>query len=319
MIRWGIIGAGKIAKRFAQSLAYEEDAVLYAISGRNPEKMKQFQVEHPCQKVYLDHHDLLADPAVDAVYIALPHDMHAAWALEAIQMHKAVLCEKPAVLNADEMKEIITAARRENILFMEAMKSRFEPAYLRTKELLEKNKIGSLLSIKAQISSAFPIEQNPDSYIIKPGVGGALLDTGCYCVNWLNDLCKEELSVKNISAVIKNSIDYYVDASLMFGNVECEVIAGIDRKLEPITEIVGTKGEILVEKPHRPEIIHIQLNGEKEKVEQIPYVHDDFYGQIHHFDTLLKDGRKESDVMSLADSLRNAQIIDMIKKAVEGE
>jgi predicted dehydrogenase len=295
---------------------YEEDAVLYAISGRNPEKLQAFQQEHPCEKIYIGHDNLLKDPMIDAVYIGLPHDMHREWALKAIQAHKAVLCEKPAVLNEREMQEIVDASHQEQVLFMEAMKSRFEPAYIKTKQLLAEDTIGSITSIKAQISSVFPKEKYEQSYITKPVVGGALLDTGCYCVNWVNDLLKEEPVVQNVSCHIVDSVDYFVDASLQFGNVDAEIIAGIDRKMEPLTEIIGTKGKILVEKPHRPDRIHIQRNGEGEIIFDVPYVHDDFYGQVHHFNELFKKGQTESDVMSLSDSLRNAHLLDLIHHAI---
>lgn len=317
MIKWGIIGAGNIAKRFAKSLTYEEDAVLYAISGRNPEKMQAFQAEHPCEKIYIGHENLLADPQVDAVYIALPHDMHLEWALKAIHAHKAVLCEKPAVLNEKEMQQIADAARTEHVLFMEAMKSRFEPAYIKTRELINDNTIGTVVSIKAQISSIFPPERYAETYLTRPVVGGALLDTGCYCVNWLNDLCSEEPVIKNVSSVVKDSVDYFIDATMQFGTVEGEVIAGFDRKLEPMAEIVGTKGRIVVERPHRPDVIHVYQDGKEEQTYELPYIHDDFYGQIHHFNTLIKEGKTESDVMSLNDSLRNAHIMDLIKYTLD--
>ena len=312
MIKWGILGAGNIAKRFAQSLTYEEDAILYAISGRNPEKLQTFQQEHPSEKVYIGHENLLDDPNVDAIYVGLPHDMHFEWALKAIAAHKAVLCEKPAVLNENEMQEIMDASHQENVLFMEAMKSRFEPAYRKARELLHGNVIGDILSVKAQISSIFPKEKYGTSFITKPVVGGALLDTGCYCVNWVNDLLKEEPIVKSVSSHLVNSVDYFVDATLQFGNVEAEVIAGIDRKMDPLVEIVGTKGTMIIEKPHRPDRIHLLSYG-KEEILDLPYIHDDFYGQIHHFDELIKKDRSESDVMSLQDSLRNAHILDLIK------
>lgn len=312
MIHWGIIGAGKIAKRFAASLAYETDAELYAISGRNMEKMKTFQNEHPCRKIYTDFDQLLKDEQIDAVYIALPHNMHEEWAVKALHAHKAVLCEKPAVMRAEEMEQIASVSRQEKVLFMEAMKSRFEPAYIQIKELLQKDTIGSLISVKAEICSAFPKEFYGTTYLTEPGVGGALHDTGCYCVNWLNDLLKDPPEIVNVDAAVKNGVDYYVDAKMKFGQVNGEVIAGIDRAALPQAELIGTKGKIIVEHPHRPDAYRLCPNGKEEVTYAVPYIHDDFYGQIHAFDALLKEGKKESDVMSLQDSIRNAQIIDLI-------
>ncbi|MCH3962113.1 MAG: Gfo/Idh/MocA family oxidoreductase [Solobacterium sp.] len=313
MIQWGIVGAGNIAKRFANSLQYETNACLYAISGRNAEKMKAFQKEHPCEKIYLSHEELLNDPKIDAVYIALPHDMHAEWSIKALQKKKAVLCEKPAAINEAEVQNMTDTAEMDHTLFMEAMKSRFEPAYIRTGELIKDGTIGEILTIKAQIASVFPKEKYASSYLTKPGVGGALLDTGCYCINWLNAYFKGEPEIEILDAVMHDAVEYYADAKLYFKNGTGEILAGFDRRLEPLAEIVGTKGKIIVEKPHRPDKIHLFLNG-SETIIDLPYLHDDFYGQIHHFDTLLQEGRTESDVMSYADSIRNAHLLDAVKK-----
>ncbi len=109
MVRYGIIGAGKIAHRFADSLSREGDE-LYAISGRSIRKMEAFAKEHPCQKVYLSHEELIEDPEVEAVYLSLPNFMHAEWACKAMRHGKAVLCDNPAGLIEAQMKEIISVS-----------------------------------------------------------------------------------------------------------------------------------------------------------------------------------------------------------------
>lgn len=104
MIRWGILGAGKIAYRFASSLEQEADSVLAAISCRSQEKADRFAQAHPVEKIYIGYEKLLADPQIDAIYLALPHGLHEEWAIRAIQAGKAVLCEKPAALDAGQMR-----------------------------------------------------------------------------------------------------------------------------------------------------------------------------------------------------------------------
>ena len=106
MIRWGILGAGRIADRFAASLELEDNCTLYAISGRNEEKLNAFKEKHPCEKVYLSHEEMLKDPDIDAVYVAVPHHMHKEWSIKALNAKKPVLCEKPAALNEQEVIEI---------------------------------------------------------------------------------------------------------------------------------------------------------------------------------------------------------------------
>ena len=111
IIRWGILGAGNIAYRFAASLKKEPGSILQAVSVRDPEKGKAFLKSHPAEKMYFRHEDLIQDPEVDALYIALPHGLHREWALKALDAGKAVLLEKPAGMNA----EIGRASCRERV------------------------------------------------------------------------------------------------------------------------------------------------------------------------------------------------------------
>ena len=312
MIKWGIIGAGNIAHRFCKALAFEEDAKLYAIAGRNEEKLLKFKEEYPCEKTYTSFEDLLHDENVDAVYIALPHHMHKEWAVKALQAHKAVLSEKPAVMNAEEMKEIAAVSKKENTLYMEAMKSRFVPAFAKVKEIIEEGKIGEIVSVKAENCFLIPKEMYGKSYHTQPGVGGALLDSGCYCVNWLNAFLKGDPVLKKTYANARDGVDYYIDARLQFENGEGQIIAAFDRRTEAYAEIIGTKGKLYIEHPQRPDVIHLYEEG-NETIITLPYIHDDFYGQIHHFDSLIKEGKTESDVMSFTDSIRNAYIMDVIR------
>lgn len=315
MVKWGIIGAGNIAHRFAASLKNEKDATLYAISGRNRDKLKAFQEEYPCEKIFVGHEHLLLDAEVDAVYIALPHHMHCRWVIKALQAHKAVLCEKPAVLNEAEMIEIAKVAKQNQTLFMEAMKSRFEPAYVKVKELLQQQVLGQIQSIYVENCFVLPQESIGKTYHTQKGVGGCLLDSGCYCVNWVNDFFEEEPVIEKVYANVRDSIDYYVDAKMKFGNCLGEIVCAFDRKTKSHATIVGEKGKMIVDNPHRPTTIHLFVN-EKEETLDFPYEHDDFFGQIHHFNTLVKEHIIESDVMPLEASIRNARIMDMIHENV---
>src|SRR4051794_30597964 len=134
MINWGIIGAGNIAHRFADSLEHVEGAQLYAVARRTMEKADQFRAEHPSEVSYDNYQNLLDDDKVDAVYIALPHQLHLEWVEKALRAGKAVLCEKPATLSAVEMRQITKTVHEKQVFFMEAMKSRFVPAYREVKE-----------------------------------------------------------------------------------------------------------------------------------------------------------------------------------------
>lgn len=136
-VRWGILGAGYISHRFASSLKKADGARLVAAAGRTPAHVEEF-----CRAFSIDaahghasvddngnaaYDALIADPDVDAIYLALPHGMHTRWACRALRAGKAVLCEKPAVLSEEEALSIASTSRERGVLFMEAMKNRFCP------------------------------------------------------------------------------------------------------------------------------------------------------------------------------------------------
>ena len=156
MIRWGIIGAGKIAQRFVKSLAHESNSELYAVSCRTLSKAQQFADTYHAQKAYGSYVELLQDPNVDAVYITLPHGYHYIWSIKAIKAGKAVLVEKPAGINAFEIEGIMEVLKQHPVLWMEAMKPRFTPLYQKIHKLIEEGTIGDIQEIHTVLNSKQP-------------------------------------------------------------------------------------------------------------------------------------------------------------------
>lgn len=323
MIYWGIIGAGNIAHRFAVSLKAEREAQLLAISGRNKEKLENFAEKHGVERVYVGHEELLANPDITAVYVALPHGMHREWVLKALRAGKAVLCEKPAVLTREEMQEIADCAIETGLLFMEAMKPRFVPSYAGIKEAMLSGKIGEITAVKATLCNDMPFEKMGKTYHTEPGQGGVLYDCGIYCVSWLVDVAsslgyERRYTVQKIETVIKDEIDYYVDAHLSIGGLETELECAFDRMKKRQLIITGTKGQILVEELHRSQKYEVKVSGADgmitEEQHELPYEVDDFYGEIHYFNQCLLAGKTESGIMPLQASLDCADMIDEIRK-----
>ncbi len=311
MVRYGILGAGKIARRFADSLRLEGDE-LYAISGRNEEKLNAFAREHPCQKIYLSHEELIEDPNIEAVYLSLPNFMHEEWACRAMRQKKAVLCEKPAAINESEMRKIQAVSQQRLVLFMEAMKCRFTPAFTKAVQLLSSGTIGELKNILVQNGSVLDPVQCRDRYYMKPELGGGcLLDVGCYGVSWLQTYLGNDLQVIE-SQVHQGTVDLYVDARMEGNGIGGRLICAFDTKLESKAVFTGTGGTMEVWPMHRPDHIAIR-NNEKTVELSIPYDGDDFSGEIRHFDNLLRSYTRQSDVMSLADSCACAAILDRIR------
>lgn len=313
MIRWGILGAGNIANRFAVSLKNDDRAELVAISCRTLEKGNTFAKKHNVNTVYLSHNELLEDKEIDAIYLALPHGLHHEWCIKAIEAGKAVLCEKPVALNAKQVKDIVKKATDNNVLFMEAMKSRFVPAYKKMMELIEAGKIGEIESVEASLCNDMPFPADNKTYHTEPGQGGVLLDCGIYCTSLLEQFSEGKCTVDNIECDVRNTVDYYVKADLNFENIAGKIETAFTEKKPRTGIITGTKGKIILDELHRSQKLTLCENGEEEKVFEIPYDVDDFYSEISHFNDLLLAGKTESDVMSYKSSIRCAEIIDEIK------
>ena len=148
-IRWGIIGLGNIANKFATDLASIENAQLVAVASRNQQKAAEFAVRHNSKKAYNSYEKLAKDTEVDAVYIATPHSFHKAHALLCLQHKKAVLCEKPFAMNLQEVTEMIAVAKENNSLLMEALWTFFLPHFTYVLELVKNEKLGKPDAIDA--------------------------------------------------------------------------------------------------------------------------------------------------------------------------
>lgn len=313
MIRWGILGAGNIAHRFSDSLKFQKDSVLTAIAVRNPEKGEKFAQQYNVEKVYLNYQQLLDDPDVDVIYLALPHGLHCEWAVKALQNKKAVLCEKPAVICEEEMLKIRQAAIENNILFMEAMKPRFVPLYNEIKKTVEE--MGPITKVRVTLCNDMRGLPRGVTYHTDPGQGGSILDSGTYCVSWLEDFLSGEADLRYIRGNYWGGIDYYVLAELDFDGVKVTYETGFDRRKNRECIIETDKGTISISELHRPVKMVINRNGEEETVE-MPYYNDDFYGEIDAFANSYLAGEISNPIMSLDASVRCARILDVLRKGL---
>ncbi len=312
MINWGIIGAGRIAHRFAQGLKYEENSRLWAISGRDKQKLESFAQEYSCEKIYTDYQDIIDDPQIDAVYIALPNKYHFWWSKKALENKKSVLCEKPAVVDIEQAREIIKIAKENDALFMEAMKSLFVPAYDYILKKLAEGIIGDIEEINTEICFNLP-NLNSDYHFLDSEAGGCLRDSGIYCAALLVDLMGD-IKVDKVRANFnQKDCDVYVEALLTDGKIKARMEVGYDRTKERNAYIKGTKGNLTIKNLHRPDQMIVEKDGLVQTID-LAYDHDDFYSQIHHFCQLMLENKKESPIASYDKLLKEFDLLENIRK-----
>ncbi|MBQ9057869.1 MAG: Gfo/Idh/MocA family oxidoreductase [Atopobiaceae bacterium] len=322
MIRWAILGAGTIARRFVASLAHEPRSVLVGISRSSQERAEQFKAELKLDdtvRAYESHDELIADDTVDAIYLALPHALHFEWAQRALLAGKAVLCEKPACLNAQDMAALGELAQQQHVLFMEAMKCRFVPIYREictaAQNLGEIERVET--SLCNNMASAIEAAQ---SYHVQAGPGaGVLLDSGVYCASWIEDYLPGIPELVSLDYELRKGVDYYIDAELTHGGFEAHLECAFDRAKPRQARIVGSRGFIVVEDLHRPQKATVYRDDAEPQLLEQPYEYDDFYGEISHFCDLMLAGHTESDIMPLKDSVHCALILDCIRAGIPAD
>jgi predicted dehydrogenase len=254
-LNWGILGTGAIAKQFAAALARSRTGSLTAVASRG--MPATVAPEFAQAKMVQGYDALLADPAIDAVYIATPNPTHARWAIRACEAGKHVLCEKPIGINQDEARSIIEAGRRHNVLVMEGYMYRCHPQTRQLIELLKAGIVGDIQHIHAVYGNYKAFDPNLRHFSYELG-GGAILDVGGYCVS----MSRLVAGVANAKPFVEpeemvalgrrgaSDVDEQALCLLRFpGNVFASLSISIALQQENIVRIYGTKGRIEIPSP----------------------------------------------------------------------
>ncbi|TPI26803.1 oxidoreductase [Mesorhizobium sp. B3-2-1] len=253
-IRWGILGPGGIAKAFAGGVAGSHTGKLVAIGARNPGKPGLAE-SFPGARVLDGYDALLADPEIDAVYIAVPHPGHAQWAIRAAEAGKHVLCEKPLALTAFEADAMMHAARKAGIFLGEAFMYRLHPQTLQLVDLIKSGVIGEIRMIKSSFGFAMPGFMPRHRLYANDLAGGGILDVGGYPVSMVRLIAgaaigapfAEPDKVAGAAHLGQSGVDEWASAVLHFpGGVVAEVSCSISLNQDNVLRILGTKGRIEV-------------------------------------------------------------------------
>lgn len=313
-IKWGIIGTGTIAEKFAKDLPYVSNGEGVAVGSRNSQSAAQFAAKYNLPRSYGSYDELLADPDVEAVYVATPHPFHKDNVASALRAGKAVLCEKPFTVNSAELEELIALARKNNVFLMEAMWTRFLPPIIKVREWLESGRIGQVKLIKAEFG--FRSDWNPQGRLFNPELGGgALLDIGIYPVSFASMLFgAEPAHIMSTVQIGETGVDEHFSLLLDYGEGRTASLHGAVRlELSNGVYIHGTKGVI-----HVPSFINsttatLQVYGEGEEIFRDDRKAEGYAYEAEEVGRCLIEGLKESPVMKLKESLEIMRLLDQIR------
>jgi D-xylose 1-dehydrogenase (NADP+, D-xylono-1,5-lactone-forming) len=251
-LSWGILGCARITRRgLIPGIAASKSGSLVALASRDLATARAWAGEFGIPKAYGSYQELLDDPAIEAVYIPFPNELHKPWVFAAADAGKQVLCEKPLALNASEAAEMVVHCRKRRVLLMEAFMWRHQPRSLEILKLIQSGAIGELRLIR----SSFSFAMGPGDWRLDPARGGgALFDVGCYGVNTARLFAASEPTKAFAIARFGDSgVDLSLTAQLEFPS---GVLATIDCSFEqPFRcsyELVGSRGVIDVPDAYLP-------------------------------------------------------------------
>lgn len=299
-MNFGIIGFGNIARRFAEGIEATDEGRITAIASRSLSTDDPYLAAHPQIKYYKHYEDLLRDPKIDAVYIALTHKFHKQWILQAMEHRIPILCEKPLVLSSAEVDEIQAKGKETGTYCLEAFKTKFNTGFSHLKKDL--SLIGKILDVQTSFcsdASGMP----SDCFLFDPEQGGALNDIGSYVLGFILAICPE--SIENVSSILKveNGIETYFSADLSFsGGCTGHAEGAIDRRKDRTAFINGSLGTIEIPFYNRITNYTIRLKNGSVIERNFPIHGNDMTMEIQTMIQDVKSGKIENGLHTLNDT-----------------
>src|SRR5690606_18305558 len=271
-IRWGILGTGNIARQFARGLAVLPDAQLLAVGSRSQASADAFGDMFSVKRRYTSYEALANDPDIDAVYVGTPHVFHKENTLLCLRHGKAVLCEKPFAIHANEAQEMIDFAREHKVFLMEAMWTRYMPSFVHLRELLAQRVIGDVRMIHSDFG--FRARFNPEHRLFKPELGGgALLDVGIYPVSLASMVLGQPERIASLAHLGETGVDENTAMLLGYPDGALAVLSTAIRTSTPHVAILnGTEGRITIHSRWWvPSRMTVEIFGKEAREIEMPY------------------------------------------------
>ncbi len=315
MIRWGILGTGSIAHKFAKGLQSAEGAVLYAVGSRSREKADSFADDHNIPRRHASYASLAEDPDVDVIYVATPHPMHRENTICCLESGKAVLCEKPFAINRREAETMVACARAQGLFLMEAMWTRFLPTLVKTREWLAAGVIGEPRMVRA--SFGFRAAFDATSRLFAPELGGGgLLDVGIYPISLAAMVLGTTPEyIASLATLGESGIDEQNVVSMRYPNgAIANTASAVRTNMSQHAHIIGTEGSIYLHSPFWcGTTVTLSINDRDPETLELPMHGNGYNYEAEAVMDCMRAGKTECDVMPLSDTLAIMDILDQAR------
>lgn len=319
-IRWGILGCGKIASKFASDLKLVADAGLYAVASRDPSKLKSFSEKYRPAMVFNSYEALAECAEVDAIYVATPHGMHYDHVMLCLKNNKGVLCEKAFALNLAHARDMVEFARKQKVFLMEAFWTKFLPQYEKVMEIIRSGRIGEVKLIQSDFG--FKAAEPKAQRLFDPMLGGgSLLDIGIYPVFLAQSILGKPTQVHAFITPYESGVDEQCAMTMKFAGGALAVLSSSFAVETPVEAVIaGTEGRIVMRNRFHNATGIIELVLGRDDVQTIDVHREEGFGyqfETRHVNECLRQGLTESPIMTHADTLMLMETLDRIRKTCD--
>lgn len=313
-IRWGIVGPGKIARKFISDLMLVDDAEIAAVASRSLERAEAFANEYNVQHTFGSYDVLFQSGTVDVVYIATPHNFHKELSVKALENGIGVLCEKPMGVNRAEVVEQVNATKQNNAFLMEAMWSRFNPSIKKVKQLVDEGVVGDLKYIHADFAF-YGLDRDLDSRLLNPDLAsGSILDIGIYPIFLSYLLLGMPDDIMATSKFHENGTELQTSMIFDYPNTQAMLYSGFTSNSKMEAEISGTDGELFLNPRWHEADGFTLVKGEETNQVDLPLTGIGYYYEILEVHKCLKENKIESDLWSHQNSLDLSELMDTVRE-----
>ncbi len=318
MIRWGILGCGRIARKFASDLKLVKNAELVACGARSKQSADEFVQEFSVKHKHYSYEDLVINKEVDVIYIATPHSHHYEHTLLCIKNNKAVLCEKAFAINYTQAEEMIRAARDKKVFLMEAVWTKFLYPFNKVKQMIDDGMIGQIKGMSLNFGFRPPADAPQRVYDPELG-GGTVLDIGIYNVFATLFFLGKPDAIEATMTPASTGVDAQCAVTFNYNSgAIAQLFSTFLSDTSTALDIYGTEGRIHLTARYYTPFTTIEYYTGKPDTKQIIYSGENQEGfgyqyEAQHVCECLEKGLKESNIMTHADTLLLMETLDKIR------
>jgi predicted dehydrogenase len=308
MVKWGIVGSGQIANKFAADFSFVKNAKLGGVASRNFDSAQKL-----ASKFHIDAFPTIDDlltADLDVVYVATPHPLHKSHALLALKSGKAVLSEKPFTMNSLEAEEVILTAKERHLFLMEGMWTRFIPTIREIVEIVRSGQLGQIRRVEANFGYHFPFSPSSRVFNLDMG-GGSLLDVGIYCISFFQMILQDQpIEIETQAQIGISGVDESAQWKLKYPNgIVAEGYSSIVKDTSHEAIIEGTNSAIRIPKFWCPR--EYSFGGIAQRTD---FKGNGFQFEAQEVTNCILQKKVESEIMPLGDTSHVMTTLDLIRQ-----